>query len=359
MRKLSLSVVALAGLTVGCTSTGSQSSGGFTSLGGFASKQQEPTALAQAMGDQQPAEIQTVSFTEKVTTALTTNPFASKTPAKQPIDPIALGYNSGPPTPDLFVSMAQMADRGGNAPQARQLYERALSLQNNNLEALLGIARLEDREGRLDVALQVYQQAAAAHPNNPTALNDLGLCYARRGDLQTSLRILDQCVRLDPKKALYRNNIAKVLIEMNMTDHALGHLAAVNPPAVAQYNLGYLLNERGRKAEAAQHLTIAANLDPKMQPARDLLASHNGTQPAQNQSAATPPTGQPNGYQQPPAQVAHLNQRTYSVPAGQQPGQGVPPQAAGQPYYGQPVAPQQSVPGVYSPAPVGQQPIRR
>lgn len=357
MRKLSLSVVALAGLTVGCTSTGNQSSGGLTSLGGFAAKQQEPTALAQALGDQQPAEIQPVSFTEKVTTALTTNPFASKTPANQPIDPISLGYNSGPPTPELFVSMAQMADRGGNAPQARQLYERALSIDKKNLDAMLGIARLEDREGRLDVALQVYQQAAAAHPNNPTALNDLGLCFARRGDLQTSLRVLDQCVRLDPKKALYRNNIAKVLIEMNMTEHALAHMAAVNPPAVAQYNLGYMLNERGRKTEAAQHLTIAVNLDPNMQPARDLLASINGTQPSAAQVAVT--AGQPNGYQQPAAQVAHLNQRTYSVPAGQQAVKGVPPQAAGQPYYGQQAAPQQAVPGVYSPTPVGQQPIRR
>ncbi|MEQ8836885.1 MAG: hypothetical protein RID07_08780, partial [Lacipirellulaceae bacterium] len=104
--------------------------------------------------------------------------------------------------------------------------------------------------------------------------------------------------------------------------------------------------------------------------ARDLLASINGTQPsaprvATPQPGAAQPGTQQNRYQQ-PAQVAHITERSYSVPTvQQQPGTPV-QQVAGLPNYGQQpsnpqqAAPQQAaMPGVYSPTPVGQQPIRR
>lgn len=194
------------------------------------------------------------------------NPVAAAAPSSDvPFDPKK-------PTPELHVSLAQYAHRSGQIPQARQHYQKALAMDPKNLDALLGAARLEDREGRLDVAQMLYQRAAKAHPQSATAQNDLALCYARRGDLPTAARMLDQAVRLEPRKALYRNNSAKVLVEMNQVKPAMDHLMAVHTPAVANYNMAVLLNDRGRGAEAVPFLSQAISVDPAMQPAHEMLA---------------------------------------------------------------------------------------
>jgi tetratricopeptide (TPR) repeat protein len=194
-------------------------------------------------------------------------------------DPISLGFASGEPSAQLYVSMAELSDKGGNTDQARELYQKAYSLEPDDLPALLGHARLEDRQGRLDDAIPIYQKAITAHPQNTTLLNDLAICYARKKQLQTSLNLLEQAVQLQPDKLIYRNNIAKVLTEMDRQEEALVHLAVVHPPAVAHYNLGFLLAQRGRMEEATQFLAQATAIDPEMHTARILHDQLNPTVP--------------------------------------------------------------------------------
>lgn len=250
------------------------------------------------------------SWTDKITA-----PFKSLAPKKKPhpattaqtteLDPISLGFKSSPTTPALYVSMAQMSDQAGNAPHARSLYQKALSMDGKNLDAHLGLARLEDREGNLQLALQHYQQAVKNHPEDARAYNDLGLCHARSGQMQASLQCLDQAVKLRPDKALYRNNIAKVLIEQNQFDAALAHLAAVNEPAVANYNMAALLQERGRTQEAVSFLHQALALNPQLSEASALLANITGVRSApQYAMASNPAVANPPGFA--PMQTAQV-----------------------------------------------------
>jgi Tfp pilus assembly protein PilF len=187
-------------------------------------------------------------------------------------DPLSLSNASGEPTPTVLVSMAQLSDHSGRTEQARDLYRKALTSEPSNLDALLGLGRLEDREGNFDEALRLYHQAAAAHPHSATALNDLALCYARKGELPRSLSLLDRTAQMSPQNPLYRNNIAKVLVKMNLLDDALAHQSAVYPPAVAHYNVGVLLQEQGRMDEAEAFFRTAVAADPQFEQARLLLA---------------------------------------------------------------------------------------
>ena len=250
---------------VGCAGTSILGGGALTAGGSQSGQQLAVTPI------QQP-----VSWTQKVT-----NVFKGKS-ANQPngplkssgsseLDPIALGFASGPPNAELYLSMARMSDQGGNTPHARSMYHRALTIDSKNLEGMLALARLEDREGQLDAALHYYQQAVHSHPQSAKALNDLSLCFARRGQLTEAMPPLEQAIRLQPAKPLYRNNIAKVLIEMNQVQGALQHQSAVHPPAVAQYNVGVLLHQRGRDAEAVQFLAGAIQADPRLTAANTLL----------------------------------------------------------------------------------------
>ena len=270
MRKFWIANCLVGAMAVGCAGTsGPGMSGGIAT-----SNTPGPMGVAGPMGIA--PEIQQTSWTDKVTTSLTNNPVTGlfkDNPQAPPAPPSeSIFAKKKQPTPELHVSLAQLSHRQGNLAQARQHYQKALEMDPKNLDALLGAARMEDREGRLDVALMLYTRAADAHPKSATAQNDLALCYARRGDLATAHRMLEQSVRLEPRKALYRNNAAKVLVEMNQVQPAMVHLAAVHTPAVANYNMAILLNDRGRGAEAVPFLAHAVSLDPTMQPAHEMLA---------------------------------------------------------------------------------------
>lgn len=239
-----------------------------------------PRPQAPPMIGQSPPRVeQNVSMTQRLVNTFTPGG-AKQTP--QPVvnpieqdlsnDPISLGFATGPASPELYLSMAELSDRGGNSAHARSMYRRALSIQPNHLNALLGLARLEDREGNLKQAVMLYQQAVGAHPENARALNDLALCWARSGNLTASADALEKATHMMPDKALYRNNLAKVLIEMNYLDHALANLQFVHDPAIANYNMAVLLNECGRGAEAQPFALAATRLDPQLKAAQSLLA---------------------------------------------------------------------------------------
>ena len=252
-----LMLIAVLGSAVGCTTTG----------GPARTAYQQPVGAKYAHQD--------LNWEQKLVRGM--NPFKKSSPKPRPSlpsekDPVALSSGEKH-TPELYISMAEMGDRGGNPDYARQLYSRALSLDPGNQQALLGLARLEDRLDNLDGAMRIYREAVALHPNSATALNDLALCQARRGELQESLYLLQQASQLDPGKALYRNNLAKVLTEMNRLDDALAELSTVHPPAAARYNLGYMLHSRERSEEAAGYLRAALTIDPTMRPAQELLTA--------------------------------------------------------------------------------------
>ena len=267
---------ALAALVVGCSVPG---------FPGGPRLAQQPQSTEQA---DWMAPAPSPSFTQRIAATVMSGKSAqaAKTRARQQLDPISFGFASGPPNAELYLSMAKLSDRGGNFAYARSMYHRSLGMDPRNLEALLGLARLEDREGRLDEALRIYQQAVAAYPQNVKSLNDLALCHARKGELQPSLELLKRAARLQPEKPLYRNNIAKVLTEMNRVDEAANNLAAVYPPAVVNYNMGVLLHERGQSQEAVKYLTAATKMDPQLEQASILLSQLTSAVP---QYAQRPP----------------------------------------------------------------------
>ncbi|MEX2310032.1 MAG: tetratricopeptide repeat protein [Pirellulales bacterium] len=213
-------------------------------------------------------------------------------PARQHNDAIALSKAPGPPTPELFVSMAQMSERQGDFRQARQHYGKALSMWPGHVEVLRQAARMEDRVGEFPLAESLYRQAVIANPRHAGALNDLGLCLARQGKLEASVQAIEQAINISPEKALYRNNVATVLVEMRQDQRALGHMAAVHGPADANYNLGQLLVERGRPAEATPYFHAAVEQNPQLQSAHVALAKLQGKDAPDAAAATSQPTAE-------------------------------------------------------------------
>lgn len=234
---------------------------------------------------QQPTATQ--RFGQNLRQVVTTNPlkaFGNKpAPGTRAEDTLALDHPTGPIASELAVTLAKAAEQQGNIEAAREHLQKALTSIPGDVAILRHYGRLEDRQGRLADAEKLYQQAVASNPGHAGALNDLALCYARQNKLSESAQVLEQAIALRGDKPLYRNNIAKVLIELGEVERAKGHLVAAHGPAAGNFNLGQLLAASGKTRQAAIALEQAIASDPNFAPAKAALAK---IQPAAPQNSA-------------------------------------------------------------------------
>ena len=236
-------------------------------------------------------------------------------------DPIALSV----PTklsPEFHTAVARMAEENNDSVKAERHYREALRLAPKNLEATMSYAHMLDRESRLAEATDLYRRAVELQPDNSATYNDLGICYARRNMFPESVQAMEQAVRLQPRHIRYRNNLAKVLVELNRVDDAFNHLRAVHSEDAAYYNLAYLLKDTGNTEGAARLFAQALVKNPQLTEARLWLDRLGGPPPAsarQPQSIAQRPAPRPTANQRlapnPPA----------SRPMALQPAQNQPP----------------------------------
>ena len=255
----------------------------------------------------------------KKTTAAVGGAFGSSTTkAANPMpedDPLRLDRQPKKINADVYVSAARLLENQGKYDEAELKYQDALKSSPEDENALVGLARLYDRQGQAMKATEVYHRALKAHPQSGLVCNDLGLCYRRQRQLDKSLQLFSRAVELQPENTKYRNNLAAALVDSGRPDEAIKQLTKHCSPAVAHYNVGYLLSQKGQKAEAARHLQQAISLDPGMTPAREMLASLGGNsgQPLAAQPlAAQPLAAQP---QHPAASRVAMQPRYESAPS--------------------------------------------
>ena len=202
---------------------------------------------------------------DKVGKALTPAPAPKPLAAED--DAISLKSKSKP-GPELYVAIARLYEQGGKLEDAEKQYQEALRLDPKHLAALMGYAQLKDGLGKTNDALDLYLRAAKIHPAEASIHNNLGIFYARNRRFDEAVASLRRAVQMDPKNPRYRNNIATVLVDMGKSQEAFANLSAIYTPAVAYYNLGYLLNKKGETQAAIQSFSLAVRNDPSMQPAQ-------------------------------------------------------------------------------------------
>lgn len=192
-------------------------------------------------------------------------------------DPTSLASMPGKLSPELWVMQGQLAESQGQYPKALESYSKALESEPNNLGALVSTARLHDRQGDAAKSVQYFQKALAVNPNDASIHNDLGLAYSKTGNAAAAKDSLMKASSLDSSNVRYRNNLATVLVEHGQVDEAVSQLKQVESAAVAHYNVAYLLFTKQNTAAAQQHLQLALQADPNLQPARDLLSRLGGS----------------------------------------------------------------------------------
>lgn len=284
MHKVSLSFVALVVVSAICA-------GGCT-LG--------PDSDTASLKDLKPQES---SFPTKLAASLGASSSPSTLGPEEPLhEGVSLG-SKATPSAELHVATARMAEQSGQLAEAERHYQEALAIDPRHTQALVGQARLKDNNGQPDRALALYETAAKADPDNASIFNAMGLSYARQRRFRQSIGALERAIRLEPKKGLYRNNVAMVLVETGDIDGALSHLKAVQGEAVAHYNVGYILQKKGDSAAAAEHFAQAAEKDPSLTAASAWLAKLQAERP--RTSLPTPQIASAKRSHAPPKRTPH------------------------------------------------------
>jgi Tfp pilus assembly protein PilF len=196
------------------------------------------------------------------------------------------------PGPELYVALAHLYEDAGKLADADAQYQLALKKQKDYLPALLGYAWLKEQLGLPNDAIGLYQRAANAYPDQPSVHSNMGLCYARQRRFDEAMTAMNRAVQLAPKNPLYRNNIAAVFVEQGQLREAFEHLKQVHGNAGAYYNIGYLLNKRGKTQAAQQFFALALQADPSMTSARqwtEHLQKTNGEARVAQRPAPMPP----------------------------------------------------------------------
>lgn len=193
-------------------------------------------------------------------------------------DPLSLENKPKAPDAEFHREVARFQEQSGALDGAEQSYRKALALAPRDRDSLLGLARLCNRRQRVDEATKLFQQVTQLYPNDPAGFNDLGMCLGGQQKYSEAAATLARAVQLAPQRKLYRNNMALALVELRRYEEALTQLAAAHGEAVAHYNLGFMLSEKGELGPAQFHFQKALEKQPNFPEAQqwvDLLVARS------------------------------------------------------------------------------------
>lgn len=189
-------------------------------------------------------------------------------PSTEPADDPTSLRTKAKVSPELYIAAAQVHESAGRLAQAEAAFQQAFRLAPRHLPTHLAYARFKDRQQQSREALEIYLRLSREYPNEATVFNDLGLFYARRGMNREAIAAFERAVQLQPKRPLYRNNLAVVLVQSDAVEPAMAQLLSVYTEPEACYKLGYLLQKKGDRELALEYFGRAVQLNPGMVEAR-------------------------------------------------------------------------------------------
>jgi arylsulfatase A-like enzyme/Flp pilus assembly protein TadD len=137
--------------------------------------------------------------------------------------------------PDTLNALGVAFADSGRAPEAARIFNRAIALDPENVEAYgnLGIVRL--RSGDATGARDFFRKALDIDPRYPRAWNGLGVTLAQLGDERGAIECWEKAVALDPKlyDALFNLGLtAGKNGRKDQSRRALERFVATAPPAL-------------------------------------------------------------------------------------------------------------------------------
>lgn len=144
---------------------------------------------------------------------------------------------------------------------------RAISLDEENVDAITNLANCLAATGQFKDAQVYYQKALKLTPENPAVLTNLAVAYAYDGDTETAIRQLVSTTKKYPGFAPAHFQYGSILMELSefkAAKCALEKASALTPDNASILNkLGLTLGSLGSFEQAGAMLTQAVQLHPE------------------------------------------------------------------------------------------------
>ena len=268
-----LLLVAAFGTSAGCASSGKSH---FWAKP-FASNR---TAAAEAAAEEESASVEKK---EESPIAALKKSFSRSKPEKDELSPefIAAQKTLKKNPEKTLLAWARYQEDIGEYAEARRKYREMQIAYPDNLEAHLGMARIEMLTGRSKQAEQILTDLVKEHPDSTAVRISTGQMYAQQEKWDEAIRAFEEACEIDPENQDCRYELGVAFARVGKYDQALSNLSfSVGEPA-AHYNIGYILHEQGRDADAAEWFQNALSLHPDHQTAdksKAMLAKLNPEQ---------------------------------------------------------------------------------
>jgi tetratricopeptide (TPR) repeat protein len=143
-------------------------------------------------------------------------------------------------------------------PEAGKYFERALSIDPNNINANFGYAKwLHMNSEDPTPAFEYYHKVLSLNPNHYKAMCQLGIIYLSKGDYDRAAEYLKQSLRQNPKYVTALYSMGNLLFEIGNPKNAIKYhrqaLQFNHKEVQALLGLANALCETGETKEAIRH----------------------------------------------------------------------------------------------------------
>jgi len=168
---------------------------------------------------------------------------------------------------EIYLRLGETYRRKGDLDAALQSLQKARTTLPGNIIVLGTLAEVLDQAGRKTEAKQVYEAALKLDQNNGVALNNLAFLMAENnGDLDDALTKAQRAKQLLPNLAEINDTLGWIYLKKNLPDNAVEifkELVSKQPnQSTFRYHLAMALSQKGDKSRALEQLKEALKYNP-------------------------------------------------------------------------------------------------
>jgi tetratricopeptide (TPR) repeat protein len=180
-----------------------------------------------------------------------------------------------PPNLHIEHNLGLALGASGKYDEAAAHFEKALRIDRNFYDGLVGMGVTREFQGRLPEAIDYFQAAIRSQPDTPTAHVQLGRVLWKQNSDQAALEEIGRASQLAPKDADIRADFGLALQLVGRIPEAIEqfHAALRMSPdnAETHANLGLALLASGKPQESIPEFETALRLKPELTGAADNL----------------------------------------------------------------------------------------
>jgi tetratricopeptide (TPR) repeat protein len=174
---------------------------------------------------------------------------------------------SDPNDVGLLTDLGGAYEYGDDFPQALRQYEKALRVQKDATEPIVGVADLYRRYGRFKDSILKLEEAIEREPENAHLYFKLAQTLREARERTRALAAAQNAIVASPDKSFFHYWVGDLLIEMERYDEALDYLRAaieISPGDDFLYLRATVAFWRAnRRTEAIKAVRLASELDPE------------------------------------------------------------------------------------------------